>query len=189
MSTFSHVLKEIGEFGLFQKRLVAILCIPSLFVSFDVIGQVFTGMSFPHHCNTDWILEIGPELPEQRQKNLTIPVRDDGTYESCRMFEPVSWNLGDIEAYGLNATSECINGSVFEAPQGASSIVTAVSVQFFMELQLYPLGCPNCCHGGAGPPTGGEAIRIKVRKSYAKFKVKYAIFLNVYNLHHRFSIN
>lgn len=153
MSTFGHVLKEIGEFGLFQKRLVAILCIPSLFVSFDVIGQVFTGMSFPHHCNTDWILELDPGLPEETQKNLTIPVRDDGTYESCLMFEPVSWNLGDIKAYGLNATSECINGSVFEAPQGASSIVTAVSVQYFMELHLNPLGCPNFCHGGAGPPT------------------------------------
>lgn len=126
MSTFGQVLKEIGAFGLFQKRLVAILCVPSLFVAFDVIGQVFTGMSFPHHCNTDWILERG-NLTEERQKNLTIPVKSDGTYDSCSMFEQVSWNLADIEAYGLNDTTECVNGSVFEAPHGASSIVTEVS--------------------------------------------------------------
>lgn len=125
MSTFGQVLKEIGEFGLFQKRLVAILCIPSLFVSFDVIGQVFTGLGFQHRCNTDWILERG-NLTEERQKNLTIPGRSDGTYESCSMFEPVSWNLVDIEAYGLNDTTDCVNGSVFDAPHGASSIVTEV---------------------------------------------------------------
>lgn len=127
MTTFGQVLKEIGEFGLFQKRLVAILCIPSLFVSFDVIGQVFTGLSFPHYCNTDWILERG-NVTEERQKNLTIPVNGEGSYESCSMFEPVSWNLEEIQAYGLNATTECVNGSVFEAPHGASSIVTEVGL-------------------------------------------------------------
>lgn len=127
MTTFAEVLKEIGAFGLFQKRLVAILCIPSLFVSFDVIGQVFTGLNFPHYCNTDWILRLG-DLTEERQKNLTIPVKSDGSYESCSMFEPISWDLVDIEAYGLNGTTECVNGSVFQAPHGASSIVTEVSL-------------------------------------------------------------
>lgn len=170
MSTFAHVLKEIGEFGLFQKRLVAILCIPSLFVSFDVIGQVFTGMSFPHRCNTDWIMATGPGLTEEMQKNLTIPVRDDGAYESCRMFEPVPWDLEDIQAYGLNRTSQCTNGTVFEAPQGSSSIVTAVSVQFCVELHLYPLVAQTVVTEG---------------KFCAKLKIKYAVF---FNLHYSFSM-
>uniref|UniRef100_A0A665UDH9 Major facilitator superfamily (MFS) profile domain-containing protein n=1 Tax=Echeneis naucrates TaxID=173247 RepID=A0A665UDH9_ECHNA len=73
MSNFAQILKEIGEFGLFQKRLVAALCIPSIFVSFDVISQVFVCMSFPNFCNTDWILDRGPNLTNERQKNLTIP--------------------------------------------------------------------------------------------------------------------
>uniref|UniRef100_A0A3Q1CB30 Major facilitator superfamily (MFS) profile domain-containing protein n=1 Tax=Amphiprion ocellaris TaxID=80972 RepID=A0A3Q1CB30_AMPOC len=124
MSNFAQILKEIGEFGLYQKRLVAALCIPSVFVAFDVIGQVFTGMTFPHHCNTDWILERGPNLTEERQKSLTIPVNEDGSYKSCEMFTPVDWDLEDIEKYGINSTTGCINGTDFEIPEGASSILT-----------------------------------------------------------------
>ncbi|XP_070709009.1 solute carrier family 22 member 13-like isoform X2 [Pempheris klunzingeri] len=123
MSNFGQILKEIGEFGLFQKRLVAALCVPSIFIAFDVIGQVFTGMSFPHHCNTDWILVQGPNLTEERQRNLTIPVNKDGKYESCEMFTPVDCDLETIERYGINTTTGCINGSDFDT-KGASSLVT-----------------------------------------------------------------
>ncbi|CAB1440294.1 unnamed protein product [Pleuronectes platessa] len=124
MSSFGQILKEIGEFGLFQKRLVAVLCIPGIFVAFDAIGQVFTGMNFPHHCNTDWILDRGPNLTVERQINLTIPVNKDGTYDSCEMFTTVDWDLEKIEAFGINTTTGCINGSDYETPKGASSIVT-----------------------------------------------------------------
>ncbi|KAJ4925271.1 hypothetical protein JOQ06_018006 [Pogonophryne albipinna] len=124
MSSFGEILKEIGEFGLFQKRLVAVLCIPRLFTAFDVIGQVFVGLKFPHHCNTDWILERGPNLTEEQQRNLTLPLNKDGGFESCEMFTPVDLDLETIIAYGINKTTGCINGSDFEAPEGASSIVT-----------------------------------------------------------------
>ncbi|XP_050922675.1 solute carrier family 22 member 13b [Lates calcarifer] len=124
MSNFGQILKEIGEFGLFQKRVVAALCIPSIFVAFDVIGQVFTGLNFPHHCNTDWILDRGPNLTDDIKRNLTIPVNKDGKYESCEMFTPVDWDLETIVVYGINTTTGCINGSDFEAPKGASSLVT-----------------------------------------------------------------
>ncbi|XP_070842421.1 solute carrier family 22 member 13-like [Chaetodon trifascialis] len=124
MSSFDQILTEIGEFGFFQKRLVVALCIPSIFVAFDVIGQVFVGLSFPHHCNTDWILAHGPNLTAEEQRNLTIPVNTDGKYETCQMFTPVDLDLETIETYGINDTSGCMNGSDFEAPKGASSILT-----------------------------------------------------------------
>lgn len=127
MSNFGAILKEIGEFGLFQKRLVAALCITSIFTAFDVISQVFTGMNFPHHCNTDWILKQGPNLTDDTQRNLTIPVNKDGKYESCQMFTPVDLDLETIVAYGINATTGCVNGSDFDKPNGSSSIVTEVS--------------------------------------------------------------
>ncbi|XP_070784409.1 solute carrier family 22 member 13-like [Enoplosus armatus] len=128
MSNFGQILKEIGEFGLFQKRLVAVLCIPSMFAAFDVIGQVFTGMSFPHHCNTDWILQRGPNLTDERQRNLTLPVNKDGRFESCEMFTPVDLDLETIDAYGINTTTGCIDGWEYEAPSGASSIVSEFDV-------------------------------------------------------------
>ncbi|XP_029001415.1 solute carrier family 22 member 13b [Betta splendens] len=124
MSNFGLILEEIGEFGLFQKRLVAALCVTSIFTGFDVIGQVFTGMTFPHHCNTDWILKQGPNLTEERRRNLTIPVDADGRYESCQMFTPVDVDLETIAAYGINSTTGCVNGSDFGQPEGSSSIVT-----------------------------------------------------------------
>ncbi|XP_053716058.1 solute carrier family 22 member 13-like [Synchiropus splendidus] len=113
MSTFAEILKEIGVFGFFQKRMFAALCLPNLFVAFDIMSPVFTGLSFPNHCNTDWILKQAPNLTEERQKNLTIPVDRDGNYESCRMFTPVDWDLEWIEKYGLNTTTACINSFYF----------------------------------------------------------------------------
>lgn len=125
MGTFGDVVREIGEFGPFQKRLLFVLCLPCLFTAFETIGQVFVGTSFPHHCNTDWILDRG-NLTEEHRKNLTLPANADGEFESCRMFTPVDWDLGAIEAYGLNSTSECLHGWDYDAPEGASTIVTEV---------------------------------------------------------------
>ncbi|XP_062235492.1 solute carrier family 22 member 13-like [Platichthys flesus] len=124
MSSFGQILKEIGEFGLFQKRLVAVLCIANIFCAYEQFGQVFTGMNFPHHCNTDWILDRGPNLTVEGQINLTIPVNKDGKYESCEMFTPVDWDLEKIEAFGINTTTGCINGSDYESPKGSTSFVT-----------------------------------------------------------------
>lgn len=132
MSNFRQILTEVGAFGLFQKRLVAALCIPSVFVAFDVIGQVFTGMSYPHRCNTDWILERGPNLTDERKRNLTIPVNSAGTFESCEMFTPVKRDLETIEKFGINSTIGCVNGSDFKLPSGASSIVTEVRTTLYV---------------------------------------------------------
>ncbi|XP_061661469.1 solute carrier family 22 member 13-like isoform X2 [Syngnathoides biaculeatus] len=116
---------EIGEFGLFQKRLVAALCVPSVFVAFDIIGQVFTALDFPNYCNTDWILErADANLTRERQKELTVPADPDGSFRSCVMYAPVDADLETIELYGLNSTTGCLNGSEFEVPTGASSIAT-----------------------------------------------------------------
>ncbi|CAJ1082091.1 solute carrier family 22 member 13-like [Xyrichtys novacula] len=124
MSNFKQILREFGEFGLFQKRLVAALCIPTIFVAFDMICQVFVGQNFPHYCNTDWILERGPNLTKETQRNLTLPVNKDGKYESCKMFTPVDFDLETTEVYGINATTECIDGWDYDATRGASSLFT-----------------------------------------------------------------
>ncbi|XP_029698699.1 solute carrier family 22 member 13-like isoform X1 [Takifugu rubripes] len=124
MENFREVLKETGEFGFFQKALVATLCFTVSFSLFDLIGQVFTSLSFPHHCNTDWILELAPNLTQEKQRNLTLPLSKDGQFESCKMFTPVDWDLETIESYGITNTTECINGWDYDAPKGASSILT-----------------------------------------------------------------
>lgn len=128
MSSFGEILREIGEFGGFQKRLLAGICILSIFSAFDMLGQVFVGLKFPHRCNTNWILERGPNLTEERQRNLTLPLNNDGGFESCEMFTPVDLDLETIEAYGINKTTGCTHGWDYDAPVGASSIVTEFDV-------------------------------------------------------------
>ncbi|XP_068160675.1 solute carrier family 22 member 13-like [Antennarius striatus] len=124
MSSFGQVLKEIGEFGLFQKRLLIASCVPSMLCAFVTFGDIFTGMSFPHHCNTDWILGRGPNLTEEEQKNLTLPVNEDGSFESCKMFTPVDWDLETIEAYGINSTTGCTDGWDYDTLKDGSSTLT-----------------------------------------------------------------
>lgn len=132
MSSFGQILTEVGDYGTFQKRLLAALCIPSIFGAFNCIGQVFTDLNFPHHCNTDWILERG-NLTDERRRNLTLPVNEDGRFESCRMFTPVDWDLETIEAHGINSTSECLHGWDYDAPKGVTSIVTEVIKSIYPE--------------------------------------------------------
>ena len=126
MSGFGDVLKEVGEFGAFQKRLLAAICIPNIFTAFHMFGQVFTGLSFAHNCNTSWILDRGPNLTHEQQKNLTLPVDKDGQYESCRMFTPVDVDLETIEEYGINSTTRCTDGWDYQTTSGSTSLVTEV---------------------------------------------------------------
>ncbi|XP_036409909.1 solute carrier family 22 member 13-like [Megalops cyprinoides] len=124
MNSFGQILSAIGEFGTFQKRLLVALCIPNIFCAFHMFGQVFTGLNMPHHCNTSWILGPGPNLTQDEQKNLTLPVDQDGAYDSCLMFKPVDWDLESIKTYGINSTSTCIDGWVYETPPRTTTLVT-----------------------------------------------------------------
>ncbi|XP_048826930.1 solute carrier family 22 member 13b [Brienomyrus brachyistius] len=123
MSCFGEVLAAIGEFGAFQKRLLLAVCIPNLFTAFHMFGQVFMVLDVPHHCNTSWILSLGPNLTVDEQRNLTLP-RKDGQYDSCLMFTPVSLDLDEIREYGLNETTKCKDGWVYENPQGSNTMLS-----------------------------------------------------------------
>ncbi|XP_069816584.1 solute carrier family 22 member 13 [Dendropsophus ebraccatus] len=124
MTDFGEILKHVGEFGRFQKCLVFMLCFLSFFNTFHMFGQVFMGISVPHHCNTNWILEISPNLTEEIQLNLTIPRNGRGSYEQCRMYTPVDWDIESIERYGLNDTEDCQDGWVYDTSQQKSTLVT-----------------------------------------------------------------
>ena len=127
MNRFELILEEIGGFGFFQKRLTALLLIMNISIGVETFLSVFTGQNFPHHCNTDWIIAISPNLTYEKQLNLTIPAGEDGGYDSCTMFEPVDLDLETIEAYGLNITTQCTEGWVYKMPESTSSYLTEVS--------------------------------------------------------------
>ncbi|KAG8443524.1 hypothetical protein GDO86_012069 [Hymenochirus boettgeri] len=124
MADFAEILKNVGEFGLFQKLLVLMISFLSFVNAFHMFSQVFMGISVPHHCNTDWILKINPNLTEEQKLNYTIPKNGEGAYEQCVMYTPVEWDMESIEMYGLNSTTTCRDGWVYDTSEQKSTLVT-----------------------------------------------------------------
>ncbi|XP_006634326.2 solute carrier family 22 member 13b [Lepisosteus oculatus] len=124
MSYFGQIIGAVGEFGTFQKRLLLAICLPNFFVAFHMFGQVFTGLKIQHHCNTDWILKLDRNLTQEEQWNLTIPRDKHGNYESCKMYTPVNWDIAFIKANGINSTTQCTNGWVYNSSGDTSTLVS-----------------------------------------------------------------
>ncbi|NWW44134.1 S22AD protein, partial [Pedionomus torquatus] len=120
MSGIGEILKAVGDFGPFQKRLVLLTLIPCLSVAFHQFCQLFMVPHVPHHCDTGWIRAVGPNLTEEEQLNLTLPRDAEGAYEQCSMYSPVDWDLDSIVAYGLNVTEKCSSGWVYPSAQPPS---------------------------------------------------------------------
>ncbi|CAJ1071596.1 solute carrier family 22 member 13-like [Xyrichtys novacula] len=124
MADFGEILRNIGEFGLFQQLTLIAVCFPNLIQSFIFASFLFVEFDPDRYCNTDWILSADSEITKEEQLNLTLPRGEDGTFNRCEMFKPVDWNIGAIREYGLNETTGCQNGWVYINTMYDTTVVT-----------------------------------------------------------------
>ncbi|XP_061078623.1 solute carrier family 22 member 13 [Conger conger] len=124
MADFGEILRAAGDYGRFQKRLLAGLLLPTMILPMHFYSVMFTHAGSAHHCNTDWILRASPNLSTQEQLNLTLPRDQDGSFKSCEMFTPVDWDIESIREYGINLTTRCSDGWVYDTSVYKSSIVS-----------------------------------------------------------------
>uniref|UniRef100_H0XLT1 Major facilitator superfamily (MFS) profile domain-containing protein n=1 Tax=Otolemur garnettii TaxID=30611 RepID=H0XLT1_OTOGA len=110
---FADVLDAVGEFGTFQRRLVALTFIPNIVAGFFMYTDLFVFENDKPYCNTSWILAVGPNLSEAEQLNLTLPRDPSGSFLTCLMYLPVPWNLSSIIQFGLNTTEACQDGWIY----------------------------------------------------------------------------
>ncbi|XP_036049560.1 LOW QUALITY PROTEIN: solute carrier family 22 member 14 [Onychomys torridus] len=109
----ASVMDTLGEFGTFQWRLVALTFIPSMLSSFFMLSDHFMLTAQRPYCNTSWILAVGPNLSVAEQLNLTLPRAPNGSFLTCLMYIPVSWDLDSIIHFGLNYTETCKYGWIY----------------------------------------------------------------------------
>lgn len=135
MTSFDDILEEAGQFGRFQKRLFALMCMVSMPFSAVYVGIVFQGFTPDHWCRDSVVTErrqaCGWSLEHSR--SLTAPLDNiSGSlqHSSCTQFD-LDWNSTelacDTEAVNVSraATRPCQEGWEYDY-EGRRSFVTEV---------------------------------------------------------------
>ncbi|KAF4024156.1 hypothetical protein G4228_015871 [Cervus hanglu yarkandensis] len=118
----ANIMDVVGEFGTFQRRLVALSFIPNLLSSFFMFADIFMFAPQKPYCNTSWILAVDRNLSEAEQMNMTLPRAPNGSFLTCLMYVPVDWDLDSVIQFDLNHTDSCQNGWIYPESKRRSLI-------------------------------------------------------------------
>ncbi|KAK7497284.1 hypothetical protein BaRGS_00011578 [Batillaria attramentaria] len=121
---FDDVLREIGDFGLYQKRLMFLSCITACCVIMQNISPVFTIKIPKHRCKIPTYPNDTYELHSPDHASLvneTIPLRN-GEYSECTLYDA-------MESDGTeNRTERACNDWVFDKSVFTATLVTELNL-------------------------------------------------------------
>lgn len=134
---FEDILHEVGGFCKFQAVILLILCLPRVILPLHFLMHNFISATPPHRCSLGGQEERnGSWESNQDELALRIPRQDDGSFSSCRVYEPpLTSNLSQT-----NRTVPCVHGWTYDRSQFVSTTATEVKTDTSGFLRNYNSG-------------------------------------------------
>ncbi|XP_076025533.1 solute carrier family 22 member 7-like [Genypterus blacodes] len=113
---FESILEEVDSLGPFQLGLIFLLCFPRIVIPCHFLLNNFITFTPPHHCDISalddgWALR---NLTPAQSLAVSLPVREDGSPQSCAMFPEPQLQLLSNDSDGARLpTVPCQNGWVY----------------------------------------------------------------------------
>ncbi|XP_057699007.1 solute carrier family 22 member 7-like isoform X2 [Corythoichthys intestinalis] len=114
---FENIISDIGGFGKFQKMIVAISFMSRFTLPCHFLLNNFIAAVPAHHCRIATLDDGGAfgNLSLEDRLTVSIPLEEDGTRSSCRMFSKPQYQLllnkSDVTQ---DPTSPCVDGWVYD---------------------------------------------------------------------------
>ncbi|XP_054707555.1 carcinine transporter-like [Uloborus diversus] len=91
---FETILRDVGDFGRYQKSLLLKFMVPTTFASaFYVLNVIFMVATPDHWCLVPQLSALN--LTEQQIKNFAIPILPEGSFSKCTMY---AYNYASVAA-------------------------------------------------------------------------------------------
>ncbi|XP_077869500.1 organic cation transporter protein-like [Saccoglossus kowalevskii] len=157
MLQFDDILKYLGEFGIYQKRVCYLICIIYILTGFHAFAQVFLAAETDHWCyipeldkdEEDCNLNNTVMFCQNMMKNHSIPSVESSSqcgsglvYSNCERYENLSYS---------NKIMKCNHGWKYERSQYKSSIFQ----EFDLVCDRYSLGALSSSMFQVGMLAGG----------------------------------
>ncbi|XP_074485909.1 solute carrier family 22 member 7a [Sebastes fasciatus] len=119
---FEEILDDVGGFSKFQFLVLSILCLPRAILPLHFLLHNFISATPPHRCalgspedGDGALLSSEPEALA-----LRIPLQENGSFSSCRVYDPpLTFDLGPG-----NVTARCTHGWIYDKSQFSSTTAT-----------------------------------------------------------------
>jgi OCT family organic anion transporter-like MFS transporter 7 len=130
---FDNVLSEINGFGKFQTMIVLIQSLSRMTLPCHFLLNNFIAAVPSHHCDLSALDDEGVfgNLTQEQRLTVSIPVQEDGTPSSCKMFPEPQFHLLSNSNDSDLATVPCQNGWVYDNSTFKSTLATEVSLFLF----------------------------------------------------------